>query len=157
MSNEEKSGFKHWVPAFVLIVCVVLAFFDKISIAVLFADPRFQGAMGIAEDKAKLGWLNTRIARFETRKYDFDALKFQADYDPKYRRAQMRYMGTGATGVVNDGNTVPAETLPFQPWCYLRNAKVHCISTTMWKKCFSCYVVRLICSLSITVRNFKPN
>jgi mannose-6-phosphate isomerase-like protein (cupin superfamily) len=113
MSNEEKSGFKHWVPAFVLMVCVVLAFFDKISIAVLFADPHFQGAMGIAEDKAKLGWLNTRIARFETRKYDFDALKFQADYDPKYRRAQMRYMGTGATGVVNDGNTVPAENFTF--------------------------------------------
>ena len=59
MSNEEKSGFKHWVPAFVLMVCVVLAFFDKISIAVLFADPHFQGAMGIAEDKAKLGWLMT--------------------------------------------------------------------------------------------------
>ncbi|MGB5887887.1 MAG: MFS transporter [Acinetobacter venetianus] len=59
MSNEEKSGFKHWIPAFVLMVCVVLAFFDKISIAVLFADPHFQGAMGIAEDKAKLGWLMT--------------------------------------------------------------------------------------------------
>ncbi|WP_417211790.1 MFS transporter [Acinetobacter venetianus] len=59
MSNEEKSGFKHWVPAFVLMVCVVLAFFDKISIAVLFADPHFQGAMGIADDKAKLGWLMT--------------------------------------------------------------------------------------------------
>ncbi|WP_453951339.1 hypothetical protein, partial [Acinetobacter baumannii] len=24
MSNEEKSGLKHWVPAFVLMVCVVL-------------------------------------------------------------------------------------------------------------------------------------
>nr|WP_314370483.1 MFS transporter [uncultured Acinetobacter sp.] len=59
MSNEEKSGLKHWVPAFVLMVCVVLAFFDKISIAVLFADPHFQGAMGIAENKAKLGWLMT--------------------------------------------------------------------------------------------------
>ena len=43
MSNEEKSGLKHWVPAFVLMICVVLAFFDKISIAVLFADPHFQG------------------------------------------------------------------------------------------------------------------
>ena len=59
MSNEEKSGLKHWVPAFVLMVCVVLAFFDKISIAVLFSDPHFQTAMGIAEDKAKLGWLMT--------------------------------------------------------------------------------------------------
>lgn len=58
-------------------------------------------------------WLNTRIARFETRKYDFNALKFQADYDPKYRRAQMRYMGTGATGVSNDNNTVPAENFTF--------------------------------------------
>lgn len=42
MSNEEKSGLKHWVPAFVLMVCVVLAFFDKISIAVLFSDPHFK-------------------------------------------------------------------------------------------------------------------
>ncbi|WEI13518.1 MFS transporter [Acinetobacter soli] len=39
--------------------CVVLAFFDKISIAVLFSDPHFQDAMGIAQDKAKLGWLMT--------------------------------------------------------------------------------------------------
>lgn len=59
MSNEEKSGLKHWVPAFVLMVCVVLAFFDKISIAVLFSDPHFQSSMGIAKDKAKLGWLMT--------------------------------------------------------------------------------------------------
>ncbi len=43
--------------------------------------------------------MNTRIARYDTRKYDWDALKFQADFDPKFRRAQMRYMGTGGTGV----------------------------------------------------------
>ena len=55
----EKQGFKHWIPAFVLMACVVLAFFDKISIAVLFSDPHFQDAMGIAQDKAKLGWLMT--------------------------------------------------------------------------------------------------
>ncbi|WEH89115.1 MFS transporter [Acinetobacter soli] len=54
-----KKGFKHWIPAFVLMACVVLAFFDKISIAVLFSDPHFQDAMGIAQDKAKLGWLMT--------------------------------------------------------------------------------------------------
>lgn len=59
MSNEEKSGIKHWIPALVLMICVVLAFFDKISIAVLFSDPHFQDAMGIAGDKAKLGWLMT--------------------------------------------------------------------------------------------------
>lgn len=59
MSNEEKQGLKHWIPALVLMICVVLAFFDKISIAVLFSDMQFQDAMGIAGDKAKLGWLMT--------------------------------------------------------------------------------------------------
>ena len=34
------------------------------------------------------GWIeNSRIARFESRTYDWDALKFQADYDPKYSRS----------------------------------------------------------------------
>ncbi|MCH7337062.1 MFS transporter [Acinetobacter sp. NIPH 2699] len=82
MSNEEKSGWKHWVPAFVLMVCVVLAFFDKISIAVLFADPTFQGAMGIAENKAKLGWLMTSFLLA----YGFSSvfLSFLGDiFDPK--------------------------------------------------------------------------
>ena len=58
-------------------------------------------------------WMETRIARFETRRYDWDALKFQADYDPKYRRAQMRYLGTGGTGVATDMNTVPSEHFTF--------------------------------------------
>ncbi len=58
-------------------------------------------------------WMNTRIARYSTRKYDWDALKFQADFDPKYRRAQMRYIGTGATGVASDTNTVPSEHFTF--------------------------------------------
>ncbi len=58
-------------------------------------------------------WMNGRIARFETRKYDWNALKFQADFDPKYRRAQCRYVGTGATGVASDTNTVAAEHFTF--------------------------------------------
>jgi quercetin dioxygenase-like cupin family protein len=58
-------------------------------------------------------WMETRVARFSTRKYDFDALKFQADFDPKYRRGQMRYIGTGGTGVAADGNTIPAENFTF--------------------------------------------
>jgi len=57
--------------------------------------------------------LETRIARYETRTYDWDALKFQADFDPKYRRAQMRYVGTGGTGVKSDNNTVPSEHFTF--------------------------------------------
>ncbi|MBL8338193.1 MAG: cupin domain-containing protein [Rhodoferax sp.] len=58
-------------------------------------------------------WMESRVARFQTRRYDWDALKFQADYDPKYRRAQMRYMGTGGTGVASDSNTVPAAHFTF--------------------------------------------
>lgn len=58
-------------------------------------------------------WMDGRVARFATRRYDWDALKFQADYDPKYRRAQMRYVGTGATGVAKDVNTVPAAHFTF--------------------------------------------
>ena len=58
-------------------------------------------------------WLNSRIARYETRSLDWHALKFQADHDQKYRRAQMRYIGTGGTGVDTDENTVPAEHFTF--------------------------------------------
>lgn len=58
-------------------------------------------------------WMEARIARFETRTYDWDALKFQADYDPKYRRAQMRYLGTGAAGVNKDANAAPSEHFTF--------------------------------------------
>lgn len=58
-------------------------------------------------------WMESRVARFSTRKYDFDALKFQADFDPKYRRGQMRYIGTGGTGVAADSNTIPAEHFTF--------------------------------------------
>ncbi len=58
-------------------------------------------------------WMNSRVARFSTRKYDFDALKFQADFDPKYRRGQMRYIGTGGTGVATDSNTIPSEHFTF--------------------------------------------
>ena len=58
-------------------------------------------------------WMETRIARYETRRYDWDALRFQADFDPRYRRAQMRYLGTGGTGVADDSNTVPSEHFTF--------------------------------------------
>ncbi len=58
-------------------------------------------------------WMETRVARFRTRRYDWDALKFQADFDPQYRRAQMRYVGTGGTGVAKDMNTIPAGHFTF--------------------------------------------
>lgn len=58
-------------------------------------------------------WMETRIARFSGRTYDWNALKFQADFDPKYKRAQMRYIGTGATGIAADVNTIPSENFTF--------------------------------------------
>lgn len=67
----------------------------------------------IPEGKTLAEWVETRIARYETRTLDWDALKFQADFDPKYRRAQMRYVGTGAAGRSVDANTVPAEHFTF--------------------------------------------
>jgi quercetin dioxygenase-like cupin family protein len=57
--------------------------------------------------------LERRVARHATRTYDWDALKFQADFDPKYRRAQLRYIGTGGTGVAQDDNAVEAEHFTF--------------------------------------------
>ena len=57
--------------------------------------------------------MESRVARFATRRYDWDVLKFQADFDPKYRRAQMRYVGTGGTGKDSDSNTVPSEHFTF--------------------------------------------
>lgn len=73
----------------------------------------FPADVKLPEGKSLGEWIESRVARFETRQLDWDALKFQADYDPKYRRAQMRYLGTGATGVSADNNTVPAENFTF--------------------------------------------
>ena len=58
-------------------------------------------------------WMESRVARKSTRRYDWDALKFQADFDPRDRRAQMRYVGTGGTGVAKDSNTVPSGHFTF--------------------------------------------
>ncbi len=69
--------------------------------------------METATGRSLADWMEARIARYDTRRYDWDALKFQADYDPKYRRAQMRYLGTGGTGVTDDSNAVPSEHFTF--------------------------------------------
>jgi mannose-6-phosphate isomerase-like protein (cupin superfamily) len=69
-------------------------------------EAEIQKAMMAAEGQSFADWMESRVARYATRRYDWDALKFQADYNPKYRRAQMRYVGTGGTGVASDSNTV---------------------------------------------------
>ena len=73
----------------------------------------FPDDVRIPDGKTLAQWVDSRVARYETRTLDWDALKFQADYDPKYKRAQMRYVGTGATGVAADPNAVPAEHFTF--------------------------------------------
>nr|WP_310611578.1 cupin domain-containing protein [Limnohabitans sp.] len=72
-----------------------------------------QRALMQPTDKNLGDWLESRVARFSTRRYDWDALKFQTQVDERYRRAQMRYMGTGATGVASDNNTVPSAHFTF--------------------------------------------
>ncbi len=76
-------------------------------------EAEIQRGMMAAPGQSLAAWLESRVARFGTRKYDWDALKFQADYDPTYRRAQMRYVGTGGTGVATDMNTVPSAHFTF--------------------------------------------
>src|SRR5713226_965869 len=70
-------------------------------------------SVAIPKGRSLSSWLESRIARYETRSLDWHALKFQADYDQKYRRAQMRYIGIGGTGVDSDESTVPAEHFTF--------------------------------------------
>ncbi len=49
--------------------------------------------------------------------------------DPKYRRAQTRYVGTGGTGVAKDVNTVPAGNFTFStmviPACNIGPSHIH--------------------------------
>ena len=77
------------------------------------AEAEIQTSLMAAKGQSLAQWMESRVARFATRRYDWDALKFQADYDPSYRRAQMRYMGTGGTGVASDSSTVPAAHFTF--------------------------------------------
>ena len=77
------------------------------------AESSIQRAMLRQADQSFADWMKSRIATRASRQYDWDALKFQADFDPKYRRAQMRYVGTGGTGVAKDQNTVPSAHFTF--------------------------------------------
>ena len=65
------------------------------------------------QDKSLQEWIESRIARRKTRQYDWNALGWQAEVNPTYRRAQTRYVGTGAAGVTHDDNVIPAEHFTF--------------------------------------------
>lgn len=53
---------------------------------------------------------DSRVARLADRSEDWDTLGFQAAVDDKFRRAQIRYIGSGATGDHDDDPTIiPSE------------------------------------------------
>jgi len=76
-----------------------------------------QASKSFETDQVFGEFVESRIARLNERRYDWDALKFQADFDPKYRRAQVRYLGTGAAGVTSDMNVVPADHFTLSTMC----------------------------------------
>ncbi|SUC32703.1 Uncharacterised protein [Providencia rettgeri] len=51
----------NWLIPIGLFSCVLLAFFDKISIAALFSDEKFQQALGIDFDPTRFGVTDERI------------------------------------------------------------------------------------------------
>ncbi len=51
----------------------------------------------------------SRIVRKSNLSYDWGVLKFQADINPRYQRAQMRYIGLGATGAISDSKALKPE------------------------------------------------
>lgn len=58
--------------------------------------------------------IENSLARRSTRHEDWDTLKFQTKAGEKFRRAQVRYIGSGATGNhENDGSILPSEHFTF--------------------------------------------
>lgn len=58
--------------------------------------------------------IDASIASKDTRNIDWDTLKFQTKVGDEYRRAQVRYIGSGATGDhQNDNSILPAQNFTF--------------------------------------------
>lgn len=57
--------------------------------------------------------LASRVVRKSSLAYDWGVLKFQADINPKYSRAQMRYIGFGAAGATADSKSLDPEHFTF--------------------------------------------
>src|SRR6266446_56919 len=64
--------------------------------------------MGIVMEIPSIDQIDRYVARLEDRELDWGVLDFQARVDPKYRRAQMRYVGGGGTGQHDDPNIIKA-------------------------------------------------
>jgi MFS family permease len=59
VQTNDAVAVKRWIVALVLLGALISAFFDRISIAVLFTNTDFQAAMDTGFDPAKLGLLMT--------------------------------------------------------------------------------------------------
>jgi len=59
VTSEMRPSPMRWAVALILFLAVISAFFDRISIAVLFTNVTFQNDMGIGFDPTKLGLLMT--------------------------------------------------------------------------------------------------
>lgn len=66
------------------------------------------GGMNMALEKMSIEEFEEKyVARLGDRSLDWNVLKFQEEVDPRYKRAQMRYIGRGATAN-NDTSVIEA-------------------------------------------------
>ena len=103
------------------------------------AQPKFPEIrpenLQIPEGKTLDQWMEKCVVRYATRTPDWDALKFQADLDPKYRRAQLRYVGTGGTGIEADDDSVAAGTdtpVATDSYCRLQRRRLRRRKRPQW-------------------------
>ena len=64
--------------------------------------------MGTLMETPGIDQIDKFVARLKDRQIDWGVLDFQAQVNPKYRRAQMRYVGGGGTGQHDDPNIIKA-------------------------------------------------
>ena len=56
--------------------------------------------------------IDSMVASRESRREDWDTLAFQTKAGPEYRRAQIRYVGSGGTGHQSTGSTPSRSNTP---------------------------------------------
>jgi quercetin dioxygenase-like cupin family protein len=71
-------------------------------------EPDYENATDLA------GYVDTLIATRDSRQPDWDTLSFQTKAGPQFARAQIRYVGSGATGNhEDDGRIIPSRGFTF--------------------------------------------
>ena len=70
-------------------------------------------AWSIPDGMSLQEFVNSRIARFSTQRYDFTASKFQADFAAKYQQTQMHCIATGSRGVGGDTTRIASDKFCF--------------------------------------------